>query len=189
MKKFKLICSAIAAFTLLALAGCDLEIPEKSKVYYGKSVSVMSGTASGDFSDSMTGYGCAMIGTWNISSYVDDVQKESDALRTGTTWWSASWTDGKNTEQSISDGQTLKIVASAQDDGAQIFFEVYGNGCYVSLNPSDGNTWGTGTTYSNKNYSACTFYVGTVVTFTATKSGNAITYEIIADNSDVEEDD
>jgi len=34
MKKLKLICSAIAAFGLLALAGCDLEIDESDKVYY-----------------------------------------------------------------------------------------------------------------------------------------------------------
>jgi|GEM_PF-3491702 len=34
MKKFKLICSAIVAFTVLALAGCDLEISDSEKVKY-----------------------------------------------------------------------------------------------------------------------------------------------------------
>ncbi|MBR1714455.1 MAG: hypothetical protein IJ717_05875 [Treponema sp.] len=37
MKKLKLICSAIAAFGLLALAGCDLEISDSSKVEYAES--------------------------------------------------------------------------------------------------------------------------------------------------------
>ena len=34
MKKFKTICSAIAALTVLALAGCDLNVPDGDKVEY-----------------------------------------------------------------------------------------------------------------------------------------------------------
>ena len=34
MKRLKMICSAIAAFSVLALAGCDLTIPESQKVEY-----------------------------------------------------------------------------------------------------------------------------------------------------------
>ena len=34
MKKFKTICSAIVAFTVLALAGCDMEVPDSEKVEY-----------------------------------------------------------------------------------------------------------------------------------------------------------
>ena len=34
MKRFKLFCSAIAALTVLALAGCDLEVPDSEKADY-----------------------------------------------------------------------------------------------------------------------------------------------------------
>ncbi|MCR5124963.1 MAG: hypothetical protein K6B43_07200 [Treponema sp.] len=192
MKKLKTICSAIVALSVLALAGCDLEIPEKSYVYYGNTVTVMSGTATGDYGTSLTGYGCAMIGTWSLTTYIDNEEKTSDEERTGTTWWSSSWGDGKCTEQTISDGQTLKVVAKCETDGAQIFFETYGNSCYVSLNPSDGDAWGTGTTYSDKTYSAKTFAVGETLTFTATfhsgSESGSVEYKIKSYGGDEEDD-
>lgn len=189
MKKLKTICSAIVALSVLALAGCDLEIPDKSYVYYGTTVTVMQGTARGNYGATLTGYACPMVGTWVITSYIDGEEKASKEEKTGAGWWVAGWDGNKATEQSVADGSTLKIVAEAQTDG-EIFFEAYGNGCYVSLNPSK-DEWGAGTTYIGKEDSPKTFIAGEVVTFTVNfeagdEEGNAY-YKIVATGG--EEDD
>ncbi|MBR4323797.1 hypothetical protein [Treponema sp.] len=174
MKKFKTICSAIVAFTVLALAGCDMEVPDSEKVDIIPGL-VMNGSGTASYGDSMTAYSKAMIGTWSISTYLDGALITSDESCTGDTWWS---NNDQSTPVAFEDGSTVKIVATSKTESGEIFFECTDNTNYISVNPHK-DAWGTGVTYSS--YGSLTASVGTVVTFYATRKGNTVSFKAAAE--------
>lgn len=175
MKKFKTICSAIVAFTVLALAGCDMEVPDSEKVDIVPGL-VMSGSGTISYGENMTAYSKAMIGTWSISTYLDDTLVASDESCTGDKWWS---NNEQSTPVAFEEGQTVKIVATCKTDGGNIFFECTDNTNYISVNPYN-DAWGTGVSYSS--YGTPNTSVGTVITFYATRKGsNTVSFKASAE--------
>lgn len=173
MKKIKRICSAIAAFGMLALAGCDMEIPDSSKVNIISGL-VISGQGNTTYG-TMTAYSKAMIGDWSVTTYVDSELKTEDESCSGTEWWDSGNTG--STAQALADGSTVKIVATSESADGQIFFECTDGTNYISVNPYL-DAWGTGVTYTS--YATPSSNVGTVVTFTVTRKGDVVTFTAAA---------
>ena len=97
MKKFNLICSAIAAFGMLALAGCDLTIPESKKCEY----------ATADYEVETLPY--LLEGVVQKDSVLEPLNgvKKSD----GTTW-------------STSDGVSISFYLSSYTSDWSMIFQV-----------------------------------------------------------------
>lgn len=176
MKKLKTICSAIAALTMLALAGCDLEMPDGDKVDYIPGLA-MVGAGNADYGSSATAYCIAEDGAWSITTKVDGVTKEVEKSCIGKAWWNAS--NGKSTAQPLADGSTIVIEAKALKDKVQCFFECEGNKNYVSVNPHK-DAWGTGVTYNL--IKAVEAKKDKTVTFTAKRTGNQIEFQVQVEN-------
>ncbi len=175
MKKLKLICSAIAAFGLLALAGCDLEIDESDKVDVIPGF-IMKGTATvNDGVGDMSFYFYPMYGTWSVTPTVDGSEKTTETVASGEAWWS----NVHSTHYEVADGSTVefKVTAKTASSVFTPFFEGNDGTNYISINPNDGNAWGAAT-FSNQAYISTEFEEGSTYLFTVTRAGNAYTYTL-----------
>ena len=104
MKKFKLICSAIVAFTVLALAGCDLEISDSEKVDIIPGF-IMKGTAKvNDGVGDMSFYFYPMYGTWTVNASLNSVKYDAETIESTDAWWGGV----HSTHIEIADGDTLQ---------------------------------------------------------------------------------
>ena len=181
MKRFKLFCSAIAALTVLALAGCDMEVPDSEKVNVIPGL-VMSGKGATSYGDTMTAYSKAMIGSWNVSTYTGGTLEDGKIVGatkiaegetvTGDKWWS---NNEQTTTASLEDNSTVIIEATALAKDNQVFFEATDGTNYISVNPHN-DAWGTGVTYNS--YGAPAVEVGTVIRFYITRSGNTVSFKV-----------
>ena len=175
MKKIKRICSAIAALTVLALAGCDMEIPDSEKVDIIPGF-IMKGTATvNDGVGDMSFYFYPMYGTWDVVATVDGVENTSETVESTDAWWGGI----HSTHIALSDGSTLELEVTAKSATGVFtpFFEGNDGTNCISINPNDGNAWGAAT-FSNQAFVSTTFEKGSTYLFTVTRSGNAYTYTL-----------
>ncbi len=175
MKKFKLICSAIAALTMLALAGCDLEVPEDDLVDIIPGF-IMKGTATvNEGVGDMSFYFYPMYGTWTVNATVDGTEKAAETVVAADAWWSGV----HSTHYAMADGSTIefKVTAASTSTVFTPFFEGNDGTNYISINPNDGNAWGAAT-FSNQAYVATDFTEGSTYVFTVTRNGSAYTYTL-----------
>lgn len=179
MKKIKSICSAIAALFMLALAGCDLEIPEIYTVDYSNTVTIKKGTGGFEgMPETLNVYFRAQLGSFDADVYKNGTQQNEETYElTGSGWWAepAASTDSVTLE----DGDEVKIVATFTDGIAGPFFEVYGDGYYLSINASaftSTDTWGK--LHGTETVNSYTYEIGDVITFTVSRSGDVLTWKI-----------
>lgn len=115
MKKTNIICSAIAAFSMLALAGCDLVIPESQKCHY----------ASADFEVETLPY--VIGGTVLKDSVLEPL--ESAEKSDGDTW-------------EVEDGVSLSFwLEGYTDDWSQIFQVQSANFGTTTMHQCAGKIW------------------------------------------------
>ena len=145
MKKLKSICSAIAAFCVLALAGCDLDIPESDKPDYTDDVIYDKGTATvSDWGTALKVGFSPMFGTWTYSfTDADDNEKLAETTVTGADVWWNNRVD--STQVALDEGETLVLYlectkSNAGNPGLAIH-ATNSNGWWW-YNPGDGNFWG-----------------------------------------------
>ena len=199
MKKLKLICSAIVAFSVLALAGCDLELPDSAKVYYNSGETTFDkGTATAsDWGDSLVVGFSPMYGTFAYSTYIDGTLSIDNAEVTGADEWWKNRVDSKAT--SIADGETVKITLTCTSGSViALCMHVHNNTGWWWYNPGDGNFWGDdalNATY-DKTYTMSgtrTMTLNVPYTFTITRNGNELVWDFKtvanAGSDEAEEDD
>ena len=175
MKKFKLICSAIVAFTVLALAGCDLEISDSEKVDLIPGF-IMKGTAKvNDGVGDMSFYFYPMYGTWTVNASLNSVKYDAETIESTDAWWGGV----HSTHIEIADGDTLELYVTATKASTIFtpFFEGNDGTNYISINPNDGNAWGAAT-FSNQAYISTSFEEGATYLFTVTRTGSAYSYTL-----------
>lgn len=174
MKKIKF-CSAIAAFFMLALAGCDLEIPESIKSPSIQGL-IMSGTATVNENvntDNMEFYFYPMFGTWTVKSSINGTVDSEETVTSTNAWWG----NVHSTHTYIEDGETLELDVTAKSgDTFTPFFEGNDGTYYISINPNDGNTWGECIFSENAYYKATEFKEGSTYSFTITRNGGSYRY-------------
>lgn len=176
MKKLKLFCSAIAALLVLALAGCEMEIPDSEKVDIIPGF-IMKGTATADDGvGDMSFYFYPMYGTWTVDAYLNDVAQGSTETVVSTDAW---WGSVHSTHITLSDGDTLELEVTAKSTSSVFtpFFEGNDGTNYISINPNDGNAWGAAT-FSNAAYVKADFEQGATYLFSVTRNGNVYTYTL-----------
>ena len=192
MKKLKLICSAIAALSVLALAGCDLEIPEKSKVYYNSNVTFDKGVASAADWTSGLGIGFSpMYGSWKYSSYKGEDKVIEETVIQGAEKW---WTDRVDSEATtLLDGETITIyLECVSGSTAALCMHAHNDSGWWWYNPGDGNFWGDdslGATYETtyKTSGARTLAEGMSYKFEISRNGNDLSWNFVSLSA--EEDD
>ncbi len=194
MKKLKLICSAIAAFGLLALAGCDLELDDSAKVLYKDSVTFDTGVAvADDWSDSLVVGFSPMYGTFTYSLYNGGTAELEDATVTGADAWWTGRVDSSSV--SLADGETVTVKLSCTSGTTVAFcIHVHNNTGWWWYNPGDGNFWGDDSlnaTY-NKTYTMSgtrTLTTDVPFTFTITREGKNLSWSMVTVGSSSEEDE
>ncbi|MBQ4378114.1 MAG: hypothetical protein II821_02815 [Treponema sp.] len=198
MKKMKTICSAIVAFTALALAGCDLELPDSAKVLYNTNSAITwdTGVASADEwgTDLVVGFS-PMYGTFSYSTYEDDTAKIEDASVTGAGAWWTDRVDSLSTD--LADGETVSLNITCTE-GSTIAFcvHVYNSTGWWWYNPGDGNFWGDDSLNAvyEKTYkmsASRTLKENVPYVFTITRNGTELSwsFKTSADSGDEEEED
>ena len=197
MKKLKLICSAIVAFSVLALAGCDLELPDSAKVHYNTGATIYDtgvATAS-EWGDSLVVGFSPMYGKFSYTTYNGETVKIDNAEVTGANAW---WTDRVDSQAtSIADGETVTInLQCTEGSVVALCMHVHNDAGWWWYNPGDGNFWGDDSlkaTY-DKTYTmsgARNLSEGIPYTFTITRSGSELTwsFKTISNVEEAEEDD
>ena len=161
---------------MLALAGCDLEIPKENKVDYIPGL-IMKGKAEITKSgvDSIEAYFYPMFGVWDVDAYLNNEAKESETVASGEGWYSGV----HSAHITMSEGDTLRLeVKPVSGDIFTPFFETNDGTDYISINPNDGNVWGDLATYSGQIYNKTSFEEGITYVFTLTWSGNVCSYTL-----------
>ena len=183
MKKLKTICSAIVALNVLALAGCDLELPDSAKVLYNESVTYDTGVASAeDWGDGLVVGFSPMYGTFSYTMYNGDTVKVEESTVTGANAW---WTDRVDSSSvDIADGDTVTVeLKCTEGDTVAFCMHVHNDTGWWWYNPGDGNFWGDDSlnaTYT-KNYTMSgtrTLKAGVPFTFTITRNGKNLTWSM-----------
>ncbi len=197
MKKLKLICSAIVAFSVLALAGCDLELPDSAKVHYNTAAIIYdTGTATAsEWGDSLVVGFSPMYGKFTYTTLNGDTTKIDSAEVTGANAWWDNRVDSQAT--SIADGETVTIKLQCTEGSVvALCMHVHNDTGWWWYNPGDGNFWGDDSlnaTY-NKTYTMSgtrTLSEGMPYTFTITRKGSELTwsFKTISNAEEAEEDD
>lgn len=178
MKKFKTICSAIVAFTVLALAGCDMEVPDSEKVEYASSIKYDAGVAtSTHWDDSQLVVGISpMYGTWKITSIKGELIVVDESVKGAEAWW-----DNRkdSTPTTLDDGETVTMKLECTTEGtAAMCVHCHNDTGWWWYNPGDGNFWGDDSlegTY-DKTFSTSTRTVayGNTYTFVITRNGDKL---------------
>ncbi len=181
MKKFKLFCSAIAALTMLALAGCDLEVPEGDKVEYKTKIKYDAGVTSSEKWDDNLVVGISpMYGTWTLRVTKGDSVKVDETVKGAEVWWGNNRVDSSAT--SILEGETVVLEMRCITEGtAALAFHCHNDTGWWWYNPGDGNAWGDNSleaTYT-KSFagSARNVSMGRKFIFTITRKGNDLTWD------------
>ena len=186
MKKFKTICSAIVAFTVLALAGCDMEVPDSEKVEYLTEIKYDAGVVSksdGWDDDLVVGFS-PMYGTWTLTSTKGEtVVVDNEEVKGPEAWW----TDRKDsTSTTLADGETVVLELECTTDGtAALAVHCHNGKGWWWYNPGDGNTWaGDGDFTDLKPDFTSTFKTSTrsvssgkIFKFTIKRNGNDLTWD------------
>ena len=180
MKKFKLFCSAIAALTMLALAGCDLEVPEGDKVEYKTKTKYDAGvTSSKKWDDNLVVGISPMYGTWTLRVTKGDSVVVDETIKGAEAWWD-NRVDSSAT--SILEGETVVLEMRCITEGtAALAFHCHNDTGWWWYNPGDGNAWGDDpleATYT-KSFAGSTRNVsmGRKFIFTITRKGNDLIWD------------
>ena len=135
MKRFKLICSAIAALSMLALAGCDLEkmLGEKIEFNY-----LMQGTVNlaSDVS-SIDLYFYPQFGTWEWQASLNGLLQESGTKESSDDWWDAA---NRCKSIKIKEDDTLEFTVKCiegEDGIINFVFEGNDGKEYIDIRPDN----------------------------------------------------
>lgn len=146
MKRFKLICSAIAALSMLALAGCDhLKIPgEKIEFNYivQRTITLASDVSSIDL------YFYPQFGTWEWQASLNGIPQENGTKETVPNdgpdgpWWNVA---NRCESITIKEGETLEFTVKCIEGEVGIInlvFEGNDGKDYIDLRPDTDQIWG-----------------------------------------------
>ena len=173
MKRFKLICSAIAALSMLALAGCDLEkmLGEKIEFSYlmQGTVTLASDVSSLDF------YFYPQFGTWEWQASLNGIPQENGTKETVPNdgpdgpWFNAA---NRCTSIKIKEGETLEFTVKCIEGEVGVInlvFEGNDGKDYIDIRPDDNAPiWGKLVANSDIGVSAAPFGYKKDVTYTFT---------------------
>ena len=180
MKKFKLICSAIAALIVLALAGCDLNVPDSKKLIYADEIEIYTGSYNFSISGDFVVYFFPQFGNWKATTYIDDVLSgdEDEELISDNSWWG----DGdKSTEAELADGSTVRIRVVCTDASANavLVFEGYDSDkTYIDVDCANVKANG-GADSGSMSGDAWTFEEDATYDFEITRKGNNLSFVLL----------
>ena len=180
MKRFKLICSAIAALSMLALAGCDLEkmLGEKIELKY-----IMSGTIIPEASvKSFEFFFYPAYGDWESTAVLDDIPNELESLEGKNVWWDER-TYSK--EVTVGEGGCKKLEFKVTGVSGDVFTPVFGGRYdtkYFWIDPVNGNAWedaGSPITVEFETFDGVDFKQDVTYTFTLEWEDDVVTYTFL----------
>ena len=183
MKRFKLICSAIAALSMLALAGCDLEkmLGEKIELRY-----IMSGTIIPEASvKSFEFFFYPVYGDWESTAVLDDIPNELESLEGKNVWWTER-TYSK--EVTVGEGGCKKLEFKVTGVSGDVFTPVFGGrynsgeDYYFWIDPVNGLTQedpGIPITVENETFEGTAFKKDVTYTFTLEWEDDVLTYTFL----------